>query len=779
MLVSFLAILSIGGYAIWQAGANARAVKSVTEGAVPSALASADLVSALKDVQLATMNVLQATDARLLGQAQTTLGDSEQLLRTQLALQGRLASNAIQHGLVQQAAEVLDSYFDSIADAVRLKLAGQNDMANATFAASVLQYQDNLQQIVSTLRVEKNRSKDEAIQALNQSLAGTAATLSLVTLVTLLGLGLLGWLLYRQIVRPISSMQRTMSEIAQSQDFSRRVPVEQQDEIGKSVQAFNAMVAQIESSTALVRQKTHDIQAMLQNIPQGILTLVEGHRVHPEYSAHLETILATRHIAGRDILDLLFRGSHLGADILSQLEAAMASCIGEDSMNFDFNRHLLVGELERALPDGRKQVLDLSWSAICDDDDRVQRLMLCVRDVTELRALAAEAHQQKRELAIIGEILAVSQEKFHEFITSAIRFIGENEQLIRQSPHGEAEVIAQLFRNMHTIKGNARTYGLTHLTQTVHQAEQRYEQLRQPQPAIAWDTPQLLDELAQVRSLVEHYAHINEVSLGRKGPGRRGSAERYLLVEREQIQETLARLESVNTGNLHELIAVHQAVHQLLNRMGTESLQDILSGVLSSLPSLAEELGKLPPQVLLQDNGYVLRSQIAGTLKNVFMHLLRNAVDHGLETAQERQALHKPAQGTIRIQVNKTGDHLVLRLSDDGRGLALGRIRERAIEQGLIARDAALDDEAVASLVFRPGFSTASQLSEVSGRGVGMDAVQSFIKRENGQICLRFLDQEAGADFRRFETVVTLPAALAVQVEIRENKLVEHPQAIA
>ena len=761
VLAGFLSILAIGGYAAWKSNANAAAVKSVTEGEVPSALASADLISSLKDVQLAMMAYLQAADANLQAQAQAQLAASEKALQAQLALQRKMAGSQTQRGLADQAQEVYDNYVSAINDTFKFKREGQNDLADATYAGGVLQYHDNLQQIVSTLRVEKNRSKDEAIQALNRSLSGAVAALALATAAALLLLGGLGWLLYRQIVLPIRRMQDTMSAIADSQDFSRRVPVEREDEIGKSIVAFNSMVARIEASSALLRQKSSDIQAMLQNIPQGILTIVDGMAVHHEYSAHLETILDSRDIAGRNIMEALFAGASLGADARSQVEAAIASCLGEDSMNFEFNRHLLAGELER-----HGKVLDLSWSVIVDEQDRVERLMLCVRDVTELKALAAEANEQKRELAVIGEILAVSQDKFHDFIAGAVGFISESEQLIRQYPNGDAEAVSQLFRNLHTIKGNARTYGLSQLTDIAHQAEQSYERLRQPKPDIAWDQTQLLEELEAVRDAVERYARVNEVSLGRKGPGRTGAAD-FLLVDRDQVREMLQRLETVNTGNLHELIAVHNGVRHVLNRMGTEPVADILAGVLDSLPSLAGELGKDAPQVRIRDHGYVLRNQASATLKNVFMHLMRNALDHGLEAPDERVALGKAPQGAIALDVRVGDGRLELALADDGRGLALGRIRERAAQLGLIAADETPSDEDTAQLIFRPGFSTAARLTAVSGRGVGMDAVQAFIKREHGRIELRFLDDERGMDFRRFETVVVLPDSLAVAVEPR------------
>ena len=156
------------------------------------------------------------------------------------------------------------------------------------------------------------------------------------------------------------------------------------------------------------------------------------------------------------------------------------ACLGEDSINFAFNQHLLVREISKRMPDGRVKILDLSWSAITDENDVIQRLMLCVRDVTELRKLAAQASEQHRRLDMIGEILAVSEEKFHHFIESSAGFVSENERIIRKHSEADHAAIAELFRNMHTIKGNARTYNLQHLTNVVHETEQSYHELRQP-----------------------------------------------------------------------------------------------------------------------------------------------------------------------------------------------------------------------------------------------------------------------------------------------------------
>ncbi|CAK0765086.1 histidine kinase [Gammaproteobacteria bacterium] len=765
VVMTFIAIASIGGYAIYQSRKNATEVRMVTEGVVPSALASADLVSQLKDVQLAAMTFLFSPDQSLAEQTRDKLLAKEALLKQSVDQQAKVANNSAQSGLCAQTQESLANYFEAINGTIKVKLEGQTEMATAIFYASVTEYQREIEQIVDTLRIEKNRTKDSAILALNEGLVATTTTISAVTVVTILILTTLGILLYRQITGPIGRMQAMMSEIATSQDFSHRLPVKRQDEIGRSIMAFNVMIEKIQESSAQLKQKNIDIQAMLQNIPQGILTITEGNRVHPEYSAYLETIFETQDIAGGNLMDLVFSNTHLGTDSLSQVEAAVCACIGEDVMNFEFNQHVLVGEIEKRMADGRLKILNLDWSPITDDTGTIVRLMLCVRDVTELRKLTAETHKQKRELEIIGEILGVSQEKFNDFILGAIEFIDENERIIRQHPRADAEAIAHLFRNMHTIKGNARTYGLHHLTNILHEAEQLYQELRKPRPDIVWYQPTLLDELASVREAVEHYANVNDMTLGRKGPGRRGSVERYLMVEKERIRETLHRLETVNTTDLHALIAVRDEVRRILRLLGTEQLGEALAGVLESLPSLAQELGKEVPTVKIQDNGYVVHNQASGLLKNVFVHLIRNAVDHGLEIPEVRYSQGKPAAGTIYLHMHVTTGMLQIALSDDGRGMALGRIRQIAIDKGFITAEDVLSDEEIAALIFRPGFSTAEKVTEVSGRGVGMDAVQNFVKREQGKIEIRFTDQAVGADFRQFQIVVCLPDTLAVKAD--------------
>ena len=393
----------------------------------------------------------------------------------------------------------------------------------------------------------------------------------LLAMVAMLALVLAGFIAaYISIMRGLNGLSAAVNTMADG-DLSARVEITTNDEIGAVGTQFNLMVENLAQRTALLREKTNDIQTMLQNLPQGILTIVAGGAIHPEYSDYLETIFETKDVGERPAIDFIFGGDGLGADALAQVEATVFACLGEDRINFDFNSHLLAGELSKTMADGRIKHLELSWSPICNESGTVEKIMVCVRDVSALRQLEAEAEQQKRELQMIGQILAISQEKFDEFATSARRFIAHNESLLQAAEGASAELAAQLFRNMHTIKGNARTYGLLQLTHVVHRAEQAYDELRQ---GGAFERSKLLEQLQEVATSVDEYTALNDDKLGRKGPGRRGSAEKYLMVERAQIDQLVADLGQIVSQQPTRPEWLAPALQQIkldLQRLGCEN----------------------------------------------------------------------------------------------------------------------------------------------------------------------------------------------------------------
>ncbi|MFZ2853545.1 MAG: chemotaxis protein CheA [Rhodocyclaceae bacterium] len=172
---------------------------------------------------------------------------------------------------------------------------------------------------------------------------------------------------------------------------------------------------------------------------------------------------------------------------------------------------------------------------------------------------------------------------------------------------------------------------------------------------------------------------------------------------------------------------------------------------------LARQLGKDVELTLVGEETEVDKTMIED-LADPLIHLIRNAVDHGVELPLERQAAGKPAKSVVRLEARQEGDHIVLIIADDGRGMSAERIRAKAIEKKIISEEEAntLDDRQSLNLIFLPGFSTMAQASAVSGRGVGMDVVKTNIQKLNGSVEIRS-EPGKGSVF-----IISLPLTLAI-----------------
>lgn len=150
---------------------------------------------------------------------------------------------------------------------------------------------------------------------------------------------------------------------------------------------------------------------------------------------------------------------------------------------------------------------------------------------------------------------------------------------------------------------------------------------------------------------------------------------------------------------------------------------------------LARQLGKEVELVISGEETELDKTMIED-LNDPLVHLVRNAVDHGVETAEERISVGKPAKSVVELSATQVGDHIVIEINDDGRGMNPEVLRKKAVDKGLIDAETAnsIDDKQALHLIFLPGFSTKDQISNVSGRGVGMDVVRTNIQKLNGRI---------------------------------------------
>lgn len=250
--------------------------------------------------------------------------------------------------------------------------------------------------------------------------------------------------------------------------------------------------------------------------------------------------------------------------------------------------------------------------------------------------------------------------------------------------------------------------------------------------------------------------------------------------EDDSIRVSLARVEMLNNV-VGELVIIQTVLNQhreeIENPLMLKSLSQ-LAKLSKEIQNISMSLRMVPLKQTLQKMQRIVRDTSKALDKKVILelvgeeteidktvlehladplvHIVRNAVDHGLESTEGRIAAGKDEAGVVTIKALHEGNNLVIEISDDGKGINAKVIREKAIEKGVISANATLSEEEIVNLIFHPGFSTKSEVSEISGRGVGMDVVKTNIEKLSGEVKV-ITEIGKGSKFK-----VVLPLTLAI-----------------
>ncbi len=192
-------------------------------------------------------------------------------------------------------------------------------------------------------------------------------------------------------------------------------------------------------------------------------------------------------------------------------------------------------------------------------------------------------------------------------------------------------------------------------------------------------------------------------------------------------------------------------------KMRMQALQKVFGKFPRVVRDLASAIGKEVDLKITGEETEVDRSVIEH-IGDPMVHIIRNAIDHGLESPEARKAKGKPERGTISIDASQRGNQIVIEIADDGKGIDLDRVKRKAIDRGIVAADEAerMTEEAAIGLIFQAGFSTVDVATELSGRGVGMDVVKTSISKLSGFVEVKTRKDE-GTTFR-----VNIPLTLAI-----------------
>jgi two-component system chemotaxis sensor kinase CheA len=226
------------------------------------------------------------------------------------------------------------------------------------------------------------------------------------------------------------------------------------------------------------------------------------------------------------------------------------------------------------------------------------------------------------------------------------------------------------------------------------------------------------------------------------------------MLSQRVLEAGIARGSAVAVA-LEELEHLTRDIQDSVMAIRAQPVRSVFQRMPRLVRELAQQTGK-QVRLVMEGEGTEVDKTVIERISDPLTHMIRNAIDHGLERTEDRLAAGKPAEGTVKLNALHRSGRIVLEVSDDGAGINRARVKAKAIERGLLAADAALTDEEIDNLIFLPGFSTASTISNISGRGVGMDVVRQSVQALGGRISIAS-QPGLGSTF-----TLSLPLTLAV-----------------
>ena len=368
----------------------------------------------------------------------------------------------------------------------------------------------------------------------------------------------------------------------------------------------------IEHVEEIVEEKTRDIKSILKNIRQGIFTISsKDGLIMPEYSEHLEEIFEKQDLGGQDPFHLLFEGSTIASDKANQAITVVTNSLGEDILNFEANMDLLPSEVHFADEKDPEElkILQLEWDAI-EHNDEIDKILVTVRDVTELRKLEAIQARQKQELETIGQILAIVPDKFQSFVENCREFFTSSSKMLETDD--VKEVLAKLYMNIHTMKGMSRSFNFNSFSNALHEYEETIMEYQKLDALTSEQVQALSTGLSSCEEALNYYCTINEEKLGRKEGSAADAGPMQWM--RKKVKE----LRELDFDTLRD--AQRSTISSMINEMeaiSARTFEQSIEPVIASLPSVASSLSKPPPYLIIEDKAPLVKSEGQHLLESV------------------------------------------------------------------------------------------------------------------------------------------------------------------
>jgi len=440
-------------------------------------------------------------------------------------------------------------------------------------------------------------------------------------------------------------------------------------------------------------------QKYMDNIKEGLLLIDEKYTILNQYSEFLTRMFENRELADIHFVDFIYPDKAESAHDRAELEKFLDFLFHNKSADIDMimdinpfkNKKIQIRTNEFI---SKEIIINADFIRLLDRDT-VEYLMVIFEDITDIVKYEKQLQDQKtkylQEVESISAILKSGPEIFSNFLEESGSTLNEIKSGIYSM--SDPEKLNRVFRQVHSLKGSAKHLELNYMSTVSHQIE---------------------DILANAR---DH-------------------PERMIKKSTEELENLIAELfnEFQNLSKMIERFKMFSNLRDI--GITTDKARGPLQDFLNSLPNMVDLLAHdFEKHVRLEIENSLANIPFLAKIKNPIIHLLRNSVDHGIEDQFERLSRNKNATGKIVLRLSNSGSFYLIEVEDDGSGIDFEKIRKKAVEKKLIGEgNAAPAKERLIQLIFKPSFSSRDVVTEISGRGYGLDIVKDAAETLQGKI---------------------------------------------
>jgi two-component system chemotaxis sensor kinase CheA len=514
----------------------------------------------------------------------------------------------------------------------------------------------------------------------------------------------------------VVSIKRFMIELSKNREMEIKLLKNQKDILHKANEAEIRHRLQIEEKSLELREKNESIKNLMDNAGQGFLSFGRNLAVSSEYSLECVQIFRVP-VGGKNFLELMAK--HVAPDVLQTMSRVFES-VFTSGKSLKEKVYISLLPTEFSIYD---KTVSIGYKIITHGGQK--KMMLIATDITEKKKLETRMIVERNNVKMVAKALTkqsdvnMAIEEFRQFAP------GEALAIVDAAPSPK-EALAEIFRLVHTHKGDFAQLGLHNTAARLHVMEDTLAALSE-----SGSTPGR-EELARLaagwdgQAILQQDMNILTDLLGNSF---------FEKDERFQIsEEVLLNIED-QVRSLPDC-PERQGILAALHRLRLSPLKDLVAEYRDYLQAVAARLGKcVEPLQVMGDDVFVDKDAWQKFLKSL-VHVFRNMIDHGIETAEERLESGKLETGRIACTITRQGDAVSLSISDDGRGVDPAKICRVASEKGILSLEQCreLPLKEIYGLLFLDSFSTKDEVSALSGRGVGLAAVRAEVERLGGEV---------------------------------------------